>query len=102
MASFGWTEKVGEANYTTIFDSVSFRFFLQLLWQGYLLFADKKKTTPVKERDNSALGTLQQNARAMNILRSSLESRTSLIISNKGSTEDYEELARVLDLVKKR
>jgi hypothetical protein len=65
-----------------------------------LLFADKK-TTPVKERDNSALGTLQQNARAMNILRSSLESRMNLIISNKGSTEDYEELARVLDLVKK-
>jgi hypothetical protein len=74
--------------------------FLQLLWQGYLLFADKK-TTPVKERDNSALGTLQQNARAMNILRSSLESRMNLIISNKGSTEDYEELARALDLVKK-
>jgi hypothetical protein len=65
-----------------------------------LLFADKK-TKPVKERDNSALGTLQQNARAMNILRSSLESRMNLIISNKGSTEDYEELARVLDLVKK-
>jgi hypothetical protein len=65
-----------------------------------LLFADKK-TTAVKERDNSALGTLQQNARAMNILRSSLESRMNLIISNKGSTEDYEELARVLDLVKK-
>jgi hypothetical protein len=74
--------------------------FLQLLWQGYLLFADKK-TKQVKERDNSALGTLQQNARAMNILRSSLESRMNLIISNKGSTEDYEELARVLDLVKK-
>jgi hypothetical protein len=65
-----------------------------------LLFASKK-TTPVKERDNSALATLQQNARAMNILRSSLESRMNLIISNKGSTEDYEELARVLDLVKK-
>jgi hypothetical protein len=65
-----------------------------------LLFANKK-TTSVKERDNSALATLQQNAPAMNILRSSLESRRNLIISNKGSTEDYEELARVLDLVKK-
>jgi hypothetical protein len=65
-----------------------------------LLFANKK-TTPVKERDNSALATLQQNAPAMNILRSSLESRRNLIISNKGSSEDYEELARVLDLVKK-
>jgi hypothetical protein len=68
--------------------------------QGYLLFASKK-TTLVKERDNSALATLQQNALAMNILRSSLESRMNLIISNKGSTEDYEELARGLDLVKK-
>ncbi|HVD21143.1 MAG TPA: hypothetical protein VNB95_04305, partial [Nitrososphaera sp.] len=52
-------------------------------------------------RANSALAMLQQNARAMNILLSSLESRMDLIISNKGSTVDYEELARVLDLMKK-
>jgi hypothetical protein len=74
--------------------------FPQLLWQRYLLFTNKKATS-VKERANSALAILQQNARAMNILRSSLESRMNLIISNKESTEDYEELARVLDLVKK-
>ena len=74
--------------------------FPQLLWQRYLLFTNKKATS-VKERANSALVMLQQNARAMNILRSSLESRMDLIISNKESTEDYEELARVLDLVKK-
>ena len=74
--------------------------FPQLLWQRYLLFTNKKATS-VKERANSALVMLQQNARAMNILRSSLESRMDLIISNKESTEDYEELARVLDVVKK-
>jgi hypothetical protein len=37
----------------------------------------------------------------MSILRSSLESGKNFIISNKGNTEDYEELAWVLDLVKK-
>jgi hypothetical protein len=74
--------------------------FRQLFWQGHLLFTNKKNTS-VKERANAALATLQQNARAMNILRSSLESRMNLIISNRGSTEDYEELAGVLDLVKK-
>ena len=74
--------------------------FPQLLWQRCLLFTNKKATS-VKERANSALAMLQQNARAMNILRSSLESRMNLIISNKESTEDYEELARARDLVKK-
>jgi hypothetical protein len=93
-------DKLRQANYTTIFDSVLFRFFLQLLWQRYLLFTDKKNTL-VKGRPNSALATLQQNARAMNILGSSLESRMNLIISNKGSIEEYQDLARVLDLVKK-
>jgi hypothetical protein len=66
----------------------------------YLLFTNKK-TTSVEERANSALAMLQQNAHAINILRSSLELRTNLIISNKESTEDYDELARARDLVKK-
>ncbi len=77
-----------------------FVIFPQLLWQRYLL-STNKETTSVKVRANSALAMLQQNARAMNILLSSLESRMNLIISNKGSTVDYEELARVLDLMKK-
>jgi hypothetical protein len=65
------------------------------------LLSTNKKNTLVKERAKSALATLQQNARAMNILGSSLESRMNLIISNKGSIEDYQDLARVLELVKK-
>jgi hypothetical protein len=59
------------------------------------------KNASINERATSALSTLQQNDRAMNILRSSLESGKNFIISNKGNTEDYEELAWVLDLVKK-
>jgi hypothetical protein len=65
-----------------------------------LLFTSKNNIS-IKERADSALATLQQNARAMNILRSSLESRMNFIISNIGNTQDYQELAWVLDLVKK-
>lgn len=66
----------------------------------YLQFTNKKNAS-INERATNTLSTLQQNARAMNILRSSLESRMNFTISNKGNTEDYEELAWILDLVKK-
>jgi hypothetical protein len=65
-----------------------------------LLFTNKNNIS-IKERADSALATLQQNARAMNILRSRLESRMNFIISNIGNTQDYQELVWVLDLVKK-
>jgi hypothetical protein len=68
--------------------------------KGYLQFTNKKNAS-MNERATSALSTLQQNALARNILRSSLESRMNFIISHKGKTEDYEELAWVQDLVKK-
>jgi hypothetical protein len=57
--------------------------------------------TPIKERTNSPPATFQQNAYAMNILRSRLESRINFIINSKGKTEHYQELAWVLGLVEK-
>jgi hypothetical protein len=55
----------------------------------------------IKYRANSALATLQHNSYALNILRSRLKSRINFIISSKGKTEHYQELAWVLELVKK-
>lgn len=68
-----------------------------------MLLTNKKKNnnTWITERPNSALAILQQNARKMNILRSSLEPRMNFIVSYKENAEDYQELAWVLELVKK-
>jgi hypothetical protein len=65
-----------------------------------LLFTSNRNTS-IKERENSSLATVQHNAFAMNILRSRLESRIKFIISNKGKTEHYQELAWMLELVEK-
>jgi hypothetical protein len=60
-----------------------------------------KKSLTVKERANAALASLQRNAYAMGMLRSRLESRINFILNeNGGNTEGYQELARVLELVK--
>ena len=60
-----------------------------------------KKSLTVKERANAALASLQRNAYAMGMLRSRLESRINFILNeNGGKTEGYQELARVLELVK--
>jgi len=60
-----------------------------------------KKSASIKERANAALASLQRNAYAMSILRSRIESRIEFIVNNKGGkTEEYEELHRVLELVK--
>jgi hypothetical protein len=65
-----------------------------------LLFTNDKNTS-IKERENSTLSTVQHNACAMNILRSHLESRINFIVTNKGKTEHYQELAWMLELVEK-
>jgi hypothetical protein len=65
-----------------------------------LLFTYDRDTS-IKERENSPLSTVKYNACAMNILRSRLESRINFIVSNKGKTEHYQELAWMLELVEK-
>jgi hypothetical protein len=59
-----------------------------------------KKNASIKERANAALASLQRNAYAMGILRSRLESRINFILNGSGRTEGYQELTRVLELVK--
>jgi len=59
-----------------------------------------KKNASIKERANAALASLQRNAYAMSMLRSRLESRISFALNEKGNTDSYQELARVLELVK--
>ena len=65
-----------------------------------------KSTSPtLKERANAALASLERNAYAMGMLRSRLESRISLVLSeskggNNNNKESYQELTRVLELVK--
>lgn len=59
-----------------------------------------KKNASIKERANAALASLQRNAYAMSMLRSRLESRISLLLNQNGKTEGYQELTRVLELVK--
>jgi hypothetical protein len=63
-----------------------------------LLFTNDRDTS-TKERENSPLSTVQHNACAMNILRSRFGSRINFIVSNKGDTEYYQELACMLELV---
>jgi hypothetical protein len=65
-----------------------------------LLFTKKNNHASIKERANAALASLQQNANAMNMLRSRLETRINFILNDKGKTEGYQELTRVLELVK--
>ncbi|HXV45343.1 MAG TPA: hypothetical protein VD736_01585 [Nitrososphaera sp.] len=59
-----------------------------------------KKNASIKERANAALASLQRNAYAMGMLRARLESRINFILNKGGRTEGYEELSRVLELVK--
>lgn len=59
-----------------------------------------KKSPSIKDRANAALASLQRNAYAMGILRSRLESRINFILNENGKTEGYQELSRVLELVK--
>ncbi|MDQ3969416.1 MAG: hypothetical protein M3275_13615 [Thermoproteota archaeon] len=66
----------------------------------FAVFTNNRNTS-IKERENSALATVQHNAYAMNILRSRLESRINFIISKKGKTDHYQELAWMLELVEK-
>lgn len=65
-----------------------------------LLFTNDRDTS-IKERENSPLSTVKHNACALNTLRSRLESRINFIVSNKGKTEHYQELAWMLELVEK-
>jgi hypothetical protein len=65
-----------------------------------LQFTNNRKTS-IKDRANPPLATIQHNAYAMNILRLRLESRINFIISNKGKTGHYQELAWILELVEK-
>jgi hypothetical protein len=59
-----------------------------------------KKNASIKERANAALASLQRNAYAMGMLRSKLESRINFVLNHNGKTEGYQELNRVLELVK--
>jgi hypothetical protein len=65
-----------------------------------MLFTKKNDHTSIMERANAALASLQQNTYAMNVLRSRLESRINFILNYKGSTEGYQELTCVLELLK--
>lgn len=65
-----------------------------------MLFTNNRNSS-IKERTNSPPATFQQNAYAMNILRSRLESRINFIINSKGKTEHYQELVWILELVEK-
>lgn len=58
-----------------------------------------RKDSTLRERATVALANLQRNAYAMGMLRAKIESRMNFIL--KGSSADeYQELARVLELVK--
>jgi hypothetical protein len=59
-----------------------------------------KKNASMTERANAALASLQRNAYTMGMLRSRLESRINLILNKSGKAEGYQELTRVLELVK--
>jgi hypothetical protein len=65
-----------------------------------LLFTNDRNTS-IKERENSPLSNVQHNACTMNILHSRLESRINFMMSNKGKTKHYQELAWTFELVEK-
>ena len=59
-----------------------------------------RKDSTLRERATVALANLERNAYAMGMLRSRIESRAEFILKSKGDSDDYKELARVLELVK--
>lgn len=70
-----------------------------------LLFKREGGASSVRERATVALANLQRNAYAMGVLRSRIESRINFILSESaggksGNGGEYQELARVLELVK--
>ncbi len=54
----------------------------------------------IELRANAALANLQRAFTAMNAQRSILESRINSVLNGKGNTEDYLELAYMLDLIR--
>lgn len=60
----------------------------------------RKDSTTLRERASLALASLERNAYAMGILRGRIESRADFILKSRGSGDEYQELARVLELVK--
>lgn len=62
----------------------------------HLLF---RKDSTLRERATVALANLQRNSCAMGMLRSRIESRMNFILKG-GNSDEYQELARVLELVK--
>lgn len=63
---------------------------------------NSRKDESIRERATVALANLQRNAYAMSMLRSRLESRINFILlqKNDGKSGEYQEMARVLELVK--
>ncbi|MGI0020190.1 MAG: hypothetical protein ACREAY_06945 [Nitrososphaera sp.] len=59
-----------------------------------------RKDATIRERATVALANLQRNAYAMSMLRGRLESRINFILSGAGKGGEYQEMARVLELVK--
>jgi hypothetical protein len=54
----------------------------------------------MKDRANAALGNLQRKAYAMSLLRSRIESRINILLSNGTNPDGVQELTRMLELVK--
>ncbi len=71
--------------------------FIKIHGHTYLLF---RKDSSLRERASVALASLERNACAMAMLRSRIESRADFILKSKGGGDEYQELARVLELVK--
>lgn len=60
-----------------------------------------RKDSTLRERAAVALASLERNAYAMGMLRGRIESRASFVLKSQGNNSDeYQELARVLELVK--
>ncbi|HVX02616.1 MAG TPA: hypothetical protein VHA09_05640 [Nitrososphaera sp.] len=60
----------------------------------------RKDSATLRERASVALASLERNAYAIGMLRSKIESRADFILKSQGSSDEYRELARVLELVK--
>ena len=59
-----------------------------------------RKDATIRERATVALANLQRNSYAMSMLRGRLEARINFILSDGGKGGEYQEMARVLELVK--
>ena len=59
-----------------------------------------RKDATIRERATVALANLQRNSYAMSMLRGKLEARINFILSDGGKGGEYQEMARVLELVK--